>query len=62
MSKVKSYIEDIEVLYAAGVSDTEISRRLRVPVDLVEEAVTLIDELNYHRDMAKGYGASYAMV
>jgi hypothetical protein len=62
MSKVKSYIEDIEVLYAAGVSDTEISRRLRVPLDLVEEAVTLIDELNYHRDMAKGYGSSYAMV
>jgi hypothetical protein len=62
MSRIKSVIDHIEVLYMAGVSDTEISRRLGVPMDFIEEAVTLIDEMNYHEDMANGAGAWYLPV
>ena len=62
MSRVKSMVDKIEVLYMAGVSDTEISRRLGVPMGFIEEAVTLIDEMNYHEDMANGVGALYQPV
>lgn len=62
MSQVKSMVDKIEVLYMAGVSDTEISRRLGVPMDFIEEAITLIDEMNYHEDMRNGVGALYQPV
>ena len=62
MSRVKSIVDEIEVLYMAGVSDTEICRRLGVPLGFIEEAVTLIDEMNYHEDMANGFGAFYQTV
>jgi hypothetical protein len=62
MSGMKSIVDQIEVLYMAGVSDLEISRRLGVPLDFIEEAVTLIDEMNYHEDMVNGAGAWYLPV
>jgi hypothetical protein len=62
MSRIKSVIDQIEVLYMSGVSDTEISRRLGVPMGFIEEAVTLIDEMNYHEDMVNGAGAWYLPV
>lgn len=54
MSNMKRLYEEVEVLYESGLSDTEISRRLGIPVSAVQAVTDSIDMFNYHVDMNKG--------
>lgn len=54
MSKVKEIYTEIEVLYAAGVSCSEIAKRLKVPLDLVNEIADYLDQESYSYDMDHG--------
>lgn len=42
---------EIEELLQQGKTEQEIAQQLFVPYELVEQAVALIDEINYHTDM-----------
>jgi len=55
MSKMKRLYEEVEVLYDAGLSDTEIARRLDIPLPAVKAVTDSIDLFNYHVDMREGY-------
>ena len=54
MSNMKRLYEEVEVLYESGLSDTEISRRLGIPVSAVQAVTDSIDMFNYREDMNKG--------
>lgn len=55
MSKMKDLFAEIEVLYDAGVSETEIARRLNIPLGAVRAVTDAVDEMAYHVDMREGY-------
>ena len=55
MSKMKRLYEEVEVLYDAGLSDTEIARRLDIPLPAVKAVTDSIDLFKYHVDMREGY-------
>jgi hypothetical protein len=54
MSKMKQLYEEVEVLYDAGLSDTEISRRLGIPVYAVQAVTDSIDLFKFQADMRLG--------
>lgn len=55
MSRIKDLFIEIEVLYEAGVSDSEIARRLNIPIGAVRAVTDAVDEMAYHVDMREGY-------
>jgi len=55
MSKMKDLFIEIEVLYDAGISETEIARRLNIPIGAVRAVTDAVDEMAYHVDMREGY-------
>ena len=55
MSKMKRLYEEVEILYDAGLSDTEIARRLDIPLPAVKAVTDSIDLFKYHVDMREGY-------
>jgi len=55
MSRMKDLFVEIEVLYEAGVSDSEIARRLNIPLGAVRAVTDAVDEMAYHVDMREGY-------
>jgi hypothetical protein len=55
MSKMKRLYEEVEILYDAGLSDTEIARRLDIPLPAVKAVTDSVELFKYHVDMREGY-------
>lgn len=52
MGRMKDIYFIVDEYLKQGLDEAEIAGKLDVPVDMIEEIVTLIDEYNYHSDMA----------
>lgn len=51
MSGMKRLIENVEELYAANLSNSEIMARTGLDLETLEQVLCYIDEINYHEDM-----------
>lgn len=53
MSNMKNILASIEELYHMDYSDMAIANELDIPIEIVESAVTYLQEDAYYRDQAE---------